>query len=600
MLKKLLLSNKSIFLVLTIFALMVVSTFAVTSIGGKGKTILDVQETTNENVDVSANLTEVEDEETDIVDLVGELEPKSNMEEMSELMGNIVDLSGDGDVLNLAGDEKKWIISVVLIEPSNETVFNDYLVEDFNDRFNENSENSYLSVHEFYKIMSKGKLNVWANIYLCKVDHTTEYYADKKKSNAIEELFYWEEARRSSNAHLVSKDYGMPDAKCIILPCKRGSTSDLSWPHANFTGIMTLPYNKADVPTLSHESLHMKGLYDLYTNSYDECVQTYDCMCETYNGYVSLSAYHRSALGWISKSSFSDSRNTEIETIKKDGRYTLNVNTSSNGTIAYSFGKRGADEFYIEYRKESNTFEKYVYGSGLLVYRINKYARGNLNYDSSGLYEMYVFSNDGARLTNYNGYIEQGKSLGSVDTSHKMALSYSDGSKVPFVINDIVENDNGTISFTITANGAEYEKGFSLSNYSTDEVVEGAMNVFFKVASVVGGAIVNPKGTIKSAGNALAVWVDDYVNKKISIPLAYSKVLFSSIVSSIENVYENALVAGGSIATLTGEVVDYISAGIATVYQIVEEATSTIVSSVNTAIDKISEYLGGLGSILPF
>lgn len=469
------------------------------------------------------------------------------------------------------------IIDVVLINPNDRTVFTESLAQNFVKRFNDNISDNYLSVHEYYYVMSRGRINLWANVYICQVDKDVAYYANYGSSNAATEDYMWEQARHFGNAQLVSNNYGgIFDAKCIILPCERASTNNvLSWPHAYSVGIMTLPYNKADVPTLTHESLHMLGLLDLYTNNGQDVVSSYDIMCDTYNGNVSLSAYYRQKLGWISKSNYSESNESGVQTISSDGTYTLNVNTSTTGVIAYEFGKRRADSFYIEYRKNSSTFENYMYGSGLLVYRINSVAQGNLKYDQSGLYSMYVFSANGKKLDKRNGYIKSGKSIGSIDPNSSMALTYSDGAKSTFIISNIVENNNGTITFTISSNGSSY---FGETMYSMAEIKSLAVGSMTNAISAIAEVTINPIGT----GKKILLNFNDVHSQSPSNTI-------SNIVQGITNKVRESYEANGGLESIRNGINFTING--TTVSSVIERiASSETVSRIKSIADRIASF----------
>ena len=498
---------------------------------------------------------------------------------------NLVDLQG-GEVAEPVAN-RKWIIEVVLINANDAITFNDKLAKDFCNRFNENVENDFLSVHEFYNVMSKGRLNVWANVYLCNLDKPLSYFENEVGKNLIEETLLWESARWKGNATLISEDYGTVNAKCNILPCRRGTTEQVSWPHAYFVGpLMTLPYNKADVPTICHESLHMLGLKDLYSNDGKDVVKTYDVMSETYNGNVSLSAYSRQSLGWIDSSKSNDSITSEVESIVADGTYTLNVNTASNGTIAYCFGNRNSDVFYIEYRKSSKIFERRVSGSGLLVYRINKQMKGNLDYKKSGLYEMYVFSSNGYDLTDYNGYIKAGKSLGTATESGRLKLTYSDGFASNFVITDIVENENDTISFKISSNGDNYVKNGGVM--TGNELKQLAINSLMEVVAGLSNFIYNPLGSINSLAQEIIISIDAKI-EELKNNLNKTKLLANEILLKLQQSYEEGAKNGGTSAVI-GDGIDYIKDGIQSACSKITSSSSSLVSQLSSLKDRISKF----------
>lgn len=546
---------KSIFLsalILAIFSIATISCFIIINGNASKKAQLDVdanEVVENQVISQSKNIDE--DEVADLLDY---------------------QLSNFG----VSGDEQTTrIIDVVLINATDNAVFTDALAQDFVKRFNENIDNDYLSVHEYYYIMSRGKVNLWANVRVSQSNENKAFFADKSYSNLTEEDAIWITERYRNDTRLVSENYGaLYDAKCSILPCERPVNNNyMSWPHAWFAGLMLLPYNKADVPTIVHESLHMMKLHDLYTNNGVKAVSSFDIMSDTYNGNVSLSAYYRKELGWISESDYSDFNNTAIETISQDGRYTLNVNTSPNGVIAYKFGTRRADAFYVEYRKNSNTFENGIYGSGLVVYRINKVASGNLKYNDSGLYSMYVFSNDGTSLDKWNGLIKAGKSIGSVEENSKLALKYSDGEQALFVITDIVENANGTISFSIKSNSSEYE-GDTL--YSMSEFKLWASNKLTEVMTGVSEIVINPVGF----GNKIIIAFKGY---NLTDLTEQTIELLQTISQKVTTIMERN---GGVEAIRNG--IDYIVNGTAYSNLVNVISSADAVSAIQSIMDRIA------------
>lgn len=585
-----LLNLKNIALLLSIIALLATTVVLVCLQNRSSESgNLDVKETITEK-DVSSIETE-----NNVANTMSEQEIVDALTSLNEYIKNIdvdnlnpIDLQDDIDEQVDVMATRTWIIDVVLINTNDTERFDEELAQDFNQRFNENIDNNFLSVHEFYDVMSEGNLNVWANIYVCNLNKPLSYIEDEVGKNLISETLLWEQARWQGNATLISENYGLVNAKCNILPCRRGTTDEVSWPHAYQAGpLMTLPYNKADVPTLCHESLHMLGLKDFYTNSGADVVATYDVMCETYNGNVSLNAYSRMQLGWLTASATNDSVASDVERIKTDGRYTLNVNTSSSGTIAFSFGNRNSDVFYVEYRKSSKTFESRVSGSGLLVYRINQSASGNLNYAKSGLYEMYVFSSTGYGLSDYNGYIKAGKSIGSATESSRLKLTYSDGSSSAFVISNIVENSNDTISFTISSNGDDYTQngGFITAN----ELKQTAVKTLISAVALVSGIVYNPVGTLSSIYQELLISIDAKINE-IKTSIKASVYAMNEVVRTIQASYEKNIENGGLAETISNGI-DYIKDGVQSACQSSTITSSMIVSQLQSIKYRLLNFL---------
>lgn len=571
---------KNIILTLSIFVL-IIATICICGLQGqeiKGEKLNSSEVSTAEQQETQTLATEEKIEQT----LIGLNEYIKSIDIENFNLESLQDIEMAETMAN-----RKWIIDVVLINANDSVTFDDKLAKDFCTRFNENIDNNFLSVHEFYSIMSKGKLDVWANVYLCNLDKPLSYFEDEVGTNLIEETLLWESARWKGQATLISENYGIVNAKCNLLPCRRGTTDQVSWPHAYPAGpLMTLPYNKADVPTLCHESLHMLGLSDLYSKEGKNVVQTYDVMSETYNGNVSLSAYSRQSLGWIDSSKSNDGVTSEVEKIMADGTYTLNVNTASEGTIAYTFGNRNCDVFYIEYRKSSTTFERRVSGSGLLIYRINKQMDGNLSYKKSGLYEMYVFSNSGYDLTDYNGYIKAGKSLGSATENSKLKLTYSDGFSSNFVITDIVENSNNTISFKISSNGDDYLKNGGIMTSS--ELKQFAINTLTEVLVELSSFVYNPVGSINSLAQEVLISINAKIDE-IKHDLNSAKLLTNEILSKLQYSYEESVKNGGSIAVISSGI-DYIKDGIQSAYSKLVDSSSSLVSQLEALKDRLKEF----------
>lgn len=181
--------------------------------------------------------------------------------------------------------------------------------------------------------------------------------------------------------------------------------SDLLWPHkwnlyghdVFINGKQVSTFNFAlegagadyfGTSTFCHEMFHSLGAPDLY--HYDAGtditpVGTWDLMASNSKPPQHMSAYLKYKYGnWLDS----------IPLITTPGTYTLNsVGDSLPGTNIYRFPSADPDQFYIvEYRDNTEVFEKTLPGRGLLIYRIDTRFNGNAGYDGhDNLDEVWLF-----------------------------------------------------------------------------------------------------------------------------------------------------------------------------------------------------------------
>jgi len=170
--------------------------------------------------------------------------------------------------------------------------------------------------------------------------------------------------------------------------------ADILWPHAStmgernvrINGLLANNYNlmraRQTVPasdignsiqaTICHELCHTIGFPDLYHYNYiGDPVGLYDNMCSGNSNLPNhTSTYMKYKYGkWIA----------EIPEIRESGTYTLNpIKVSYNN--CYKIQTNNPDEFIVlEYRQKQSTYiyENNLYGSGLVIYKINKTCHGN-------------------------------------------------------------------------------------------------------------------------------------------------------------------------------------------------------------------------------
>lgn len=205
-----------------------------------------------------------------------------------------------------------------------------------------------------------------------------------------------------------------------------------------------------------HEFLHSLGYPDLYRSGSDSDlpVFTWDIMASA-NSYMPYPlAYLRYKFtNWI-----------DIDTIMKNGTYTLNEQSNANGNQAYIIKSPLNDYelFVVEFRKkpvsvigDNDTLDRGIGGSGIIVYRINTTVTGlNNNFGSTG---VYVFRpNDKTYETEniINAYLslESGRTTignSNIDDTNN-ALTFSDGTNSGIVISNISSSSGDSMTFDVT------------------------------------------------------------------------------------------------------------------------------------------------------
>jgi len=181
----------------------------------------------------------------------------------------------------------------------------------------------------------------------------------------------------------------------------------LLWPHrwslysqtVNINGKRVYDYNlqvqnsliSSGPGVLCHEMTHSLGAPDLYhytSNGISPC-DKWDLMCSNTNPPQHIGAYMKWKYGtWID----------DIPVISAPGVYSLRPLTSPTNNSYKINSPYSSVEFYVvEYRKKALPFENTLYGSGLLVYRINTTVSGNSNGPPD---EVYIYRPNGTLNTN--------------------------------------------------------------------------------------------------------------------------------------------------------------------------------------------------------
>jgi len=264
---------------------------------------------------------------------------------------------------------------------------------------------------------------------------------------------------------------GIIDNIIFVIDGKADDASSPIWPRAfsvNGIKINGLSVNRVNIQNsaqlfenqitgaegvLCHEFLHSLGYPDLYRNGQTGTpVGLWDIMASNSVFLQYPLAYNRAAVsGWL-----------ESEDITESGTYTLAPASSDNGNRLYLLKTPLSDtEFFaVEYRRQgarySDEMDVKIYGTGLVVYRVNTEADGNFKGDQD---EIYVFRPEETALdagegnlfsSNYGGE-NAPDTVGSLDWNADItdgALVYSNGTNSGIRISDIVM-DEELLTFSV-------------------------------------------------------------------------------------------------------------------------------------------------------
>jgi M6 family metalloprotease-like protein len=245
------------------------------------------------------------------------------------------------------------------------------------------------------------------------IGYTTDNEARDREHQLLVDAVTWINANSPVDVGINTDgdNDGKVDNVCFMIKGNCDEWTDLLWAHRwvlyskyiEINGKRVYDYtfqpeDQVDANVLCHEMFHALGAPDLYhyyngTNLYP--VGPWDIM-EYGKGHMGAYMKWKYAQGqWINS----------IPEIKTSGTYTLNPLTSPTNNCYKIASSTSTKEFFVvEYRKKGGTFENYLPGSGLLVYRINTDFEGNADFDNvSEFDEVYLFRPDGT--TSANGFI---------------------------------------------------------------------------------------------------------------------------------------------------------------------------------------------------
>lgn len=378
----------------------------------------------------------------------------------------------------------------------------DGAVRAFEQLFNGDA-NNLRTLKQYMERVSGGKIKLMnyfpqydgAKMVPIKLNNDASYYAGttnepkliKEVADKLDTVLKSDSRFASMDLDLKDKD-GTIDHVTIVVP------SDSDYTKANYIGHMTTYTGVAGTANImskrvggytiipevgsftetakgagmiTHEFLHSLGLPDLYRqrNESDGIpVGQWDIMAtDSYKLQYPL-AYFRAKQGWINN----------LQVVTSSGKYTLKAPTTADAVggeqaVILKANNRDDEFFVVEYRKKStgnNSYEAALYGSGLVIYRVNTTV-DKLSNAKGGKDGIYVFRSGDTRSTNGESATSQtiassflssdsGRttygSSESTDSTAQNAITYSDGKNSGIVIKNVGSSSGSYISFDVDFN----------------------------------------------------------------------------------------------------------------------------------------------------
>ncbi|MBQ9935657.1 MAG: hypothetical protein IJO70_07415 [Lachnospiraceae bacterium] len=339
---------------------------------------------------------------------------------------------------------------------------------------------------------------------------------------------------------------------------------------------------------LIHEFMHTLTYPDLYrvgaaSGSTDTPVGLWDIMAKnSYRLQYPLAYLRSNYTGWFDIPTITyDVENYSIysatsATSKTKDNQALILKTSYSDTEFFVVEYRHTDDEYL-----SQAYDNYVYGSGLIVYRVNVLQDKNVAGETD---LIYVFR-PGDSYDSYGHELGQGDltksflseeagrtSYGSLDFTHTLsdgAITYSDGTNSGILISNVGSAEGDTISFDVTFAQGEFWSTASAKDVTgligSDAYVEQDGNAFILSATNTGFTVHSYNSTdgwiqlgdkvavqggfhkIVKCGNDIYVACVEYTSQKVNLykyenswKKVYSSVNYANevdIVADAERVY---------------------------------------------------------------
>ena len=286
--------------------------------------------------------------------------------------------------------------------------------------------------------------------------------ADREFS-MLERAIYYVADQVPDTLDLDYNDDGMVDNVVFVIKGEPGEWASLLWPHrwciydryVPLNGLQVYDFNLQieiggyfTVGTLCHEMCHSLGAPDLYHyNGGIDPVGAWDLMCGTTDPPQHQGIYVKYKYGnWV----------YDIPDITGQyGTYEIEANSwEGNRRNVYRISTSDPNQYLlIEYRDDSQVFEKPLPDGGLLIYRIDTRFDGNAGWNGNDQFdEVYLFRpggsvNEAGNLDHANFCAERERTEFSANSDPFVFLTNGQGYAWPDCIRDISMKGN-KMSFT--------------------------------------------------------------------------------------------------------------------------------------------------------
>lgn len=364
-----------------------------------------------------------------------------------------------------------------------------------------NNSETVRSLAGYIDTVSYGQMNVECHFPQLQDGVITPYQFTQPESSylnpelaAIEAI---ENITVPEDMPLDGNNDGVVDNIILIVDASAESADSTFWPCAigvhgleingKSTGMLNLHnsislfenYISGGAGVLCHEFMHSIGYPDLYRSGRTGIpVGQWDIMASNSVFVQYPLAYMRSRVsGWL-----------DSETITSDGTYTLSPASSDSGNRLYLLKTPLSDtEFFaVEYRQQgaaySEEMDVKIYGSGLVVYRVNTEISGNYKSDKDEIYvfrpgETVLDAGEGDIFSSNYGGEDRLTEIGSFnfeDGIAEDALVYSDGTNSGIKLSEITM-DGDTLSFK--AEFASFEESGLWCTAADTSLLSGAVMI---------------------------------------------------------------------------------------------------------------------------
>ena len=310
---------------------------------------------------------------------------------------------------------------------------------------------------------------------------------------------------------LDNNNDGKVDNICFIVRGGNSSWNTLLWPHkwclytrnVYINGKKVHEYNfqiedflsDNNVGVLCHEMNHTLGapdLYHYYDVNYGTPIGNWCLMANDLNPPQHICAYVKYRYDrWI----------PEIQEITTSGTYSLNPLTSSTNNCYKIAIKNSSEYLVLEYRRKTGLYENRIYGSGLVIYRVNESYTGNAGGSGfgGGNDMIYVFRPNGSLNNDGNissSFLSAQSGRDSFSNTTNPHCFISNGNNGNIYIKNIKES-NGKVTFDVrfcdgvdivksnTNNLPELTNASNSISTQNTVVVKNTDNVIFEAANHV-------------------------------------------------------------------------------------------------------------------